>query len=164
MYLSVCSPCVEKEVVKSRADDSIPHEVERDFFTHLYGGETPGLDAGNVPEEYYGYLEGWYRSQVGSHMADMKAGSAPSLQTSMLSPFSLHPVSTVTSTVSSTPIVSSVGVTSPGASTVFIPVTALQSLRASLPAHLPQLTTGTLDFRFTQLKKICSFFHCSAPA
>ena len=138
---SLCSPRYSITI----ADDSIPQEVERDFFTHLYGGETPGLDVGNIPEEYYNYLEGWYRSQVGSHGADMKAGSAPSLQTSLLSPFSLQPVSTPMTTASSTPVVSSSGVSAPGANTVFIPVTALQSLRASLPAHLPQLTTG----RFT---------------
>jgi len=137
---SLCSPRYSITI----ADDSIPHEVERDFFTHLYGGETPGLDAGNIPEEYYSYLEGWYRSQVGCQVLDMKAGTAPSLQTALLSPFASQPVSTATTTASSTPVVSSAGVTSPGSNTVFIPVTALQSLRASLPAHLPQLTTGSL--------------------
>ena len=71
------------------ADDSIPPEVERDFFTQLYGGDTPGLDtndnidddlkvffyspdAGNIPEEYYSYLENWYRSQVSAHNMDIK--------------------------------------------------------------------------------------------
>lgn len=45
----------------SSADESIPPELERDFFTHLYTGETAALDAAAVPEDYYTYLEGWYR-------------------------------------------------------------------------------------------------------
>ena len=55
----------------------------------MYGGDTPGLDtfdnndddlkviiyspdAGNIPEEYYSYLENWYRSQVSAHNMDIK--------------------------------------------------------------------------------------------
>merc|ERR1719445_1434141 len=86
------------------ADDSIPPEVERDFFSQLYGGDTP-VDAGNIPEEYYSYLENWYRSQVSANTT-----------TPLSSPFSLL------------------------SSSVYIPVSALQSLRASLPSHLPQIS------------------------
>ena len=49
------------------ADESILTEVDRDFFTHLYTGETSGLNSSAVPEDYYTYLEGWYRYSYGLH-------------------------------------------------------------------------------------------------
>ena len=86
------------------------------------------MEAGNIPEEYYSYLENWYRSQVTAHLTDSKTGSAPALHTALSSPFSLQQV----------PSSSSSSVSSP----VFIPVSALQSLRASLPAELPKISGG----------------------
>ena len=84
------------------------------------------VDAGNIPEEYYSYLENWYRSQVTAN-----TGLAPS------SPFSLHQVSSSPSSLPST------SVSSPSSShSVYIPVSALQNLRASLPAQLPQMSGG----------------------
>ena len=144
----LCSPRYSITI----ADDSIPPEVERDFFSQLYGGDTPGYktnnfglelteillkDAGNIPEEYYSYLENWYRSQISAHNMDIKnSGSAPALHTSLTSPFSLQQVlPTNTSSVQS----STSSVTSPSSSfspSVFIPVSALQNLRASLPGGL----------------------------
>ena len=88
------------------------------------------VDAGNIPEEYYSYLENWYRSQVSAHITDNRTGSAPSLHTALSSPFSLQQVSSGPST--------STSVSSP----VFIPVSALQNLRASLPAELPKISGG----------------------
>merc|ERR1719225_2261659 len=72
---SLCSPRYSITI----ADDSIPPEVERDFFSQLYGGDTP--DAGNIPEEYYSYLENWYRSQVSA--LNMLQGAAPELHNSL---------------------------------------------------------------------------------
>lgn len=37
---------------------------QRDFFGHLYTGDTDTLDSGSVPEDYYSYLEGWYRYAI----------------------------------------------------------------------------------------------------
>ncbi|XP_059080446.1 uncharacterized protein LOC131878482 isoform X2 [Tigriopus californicus] len=38
---------------------------EKDFFSHLYSGDLSSLESGNVPEDYYNYLESWYKSQRG---------------------------------------------------------------------------------------------------
>ena len=54
------------------ADESIPPEVDRDFFTHLYTGETSGLNSSAVPEDYYTYLEGWYRYSIKPAMARLQ--------------------------------------------------------------------------------------------
>ena len=45
----------------------IPDEAdgERDFFSHLYSGDMTSLESGAVPEDYYNYLESWYRAQKG---------------------------------------------------------------------------------------------------
>ena len=43
-------------------------DVERDFFSHLYSGEMTALEGSSVPEEYYNYLESWYRAQKGKHV------------------------------------------------------------------------------------------------
>ena len=145
---SLCSPRYSITI----ADDSIPHEVERDFFSQLYGGDTPGwsvpdddtwssisfLDAGNIPEEYYSYLENWYRSQVSAFNMAL-AGATPELHNTLKPPFSLQQVTTASasSIPSSSPLTTSP--TSSFSSSVFIPVSALQHLRASLPAGLPHL-------------------------
>ena len=102
-------------------------------------------DAGNIPEEYYSYLETWYRSQISAHnMLDLKPGTAPGpdLHSSLRPPFSLQQVSGSASSSTA----STASITSPGpgsassfSSPVFIPVAALQHLRASLPGGLPSL-------------------------
>ena len=102
-------------------------------------------DAGNIPEEYYSYLETWYRSQISAHnMLDLKPGAAPGpdLHSSLRPPFSLQQVSGSASSSTA----STASITSPGpgsassfSSPVFIPVAALQHLRASLPGGLPSL-------------------------
>ena len=91
------------------------------------------VEAGNIPEEYYSYLENWYSSQVSAHITDHRTGSAPSLHTALSSPFSLQQVSSGPSTSTSTSV----------SSPVFIPVSALQNLRASLPAELPKISGGS---------------------
>ena len=99
-------------------------------------------DAGNIPEEYYSYLENWYRSQVSA--LNMLQGAAPELHNSLKPPFSLQQVTSAsTSSIpSSSPLTTSP--TSSFSSSVFIPVSALQHLRASLPANLPHLgSSGT---------------------
>ena len=138
---SICSPRYSITIT----DDTIPHEVERDFFTHLYGGEIGGLDSGNIPEEYYSYLEAWYRSQIGAQLADMQrqtSGSAPSLHSNLFQKFDASSSSSTAPPPTTT--AAATGPTGPS-HTCYIPVTALQSLRTSLPAHLPQLSTGKAD-------------------
>ena len=128
-------------------DDTIPHEVERDFFTHLYGGDIGGLDSGNIPEEYYSYLEAWYRSQIGAQLADMQrqtSGSAPSLHSNLFQKFDSSS-GPPPAPPAAPPTTTAAGPTGPS-HTCYIPVTALQSLRTSLPAHLPQLSTGKASF------------------
>ena len=101
------------------------------------------MDAGNIPEEYYSYLENWYRSQVSAHITDTKTGSAPALHTALSPPFSLQPLSSggaPSSLTSPSPSVSSPASSLSGS--VFIPVSTLQNLRASLPAQLPQISGG----------------------
>ncbi|XP_023321887.1 uncharacterized protein LOC111696508 [Eurytemora carolleeae] len=127
----------------SIADESIPPELERDFFTHLYTGETAALDAAAVPEDYYTYLEGWYRSQVKGPVAAAKTGSIPSLNpvgsVPTAFPFSLvAPPTTVPTATSQGGSVSTVAgqVSSPG---LYIPVSTLQSLRSSLPGQLQHI-------------------------
>ena len=145
---SICSPRYSITI----ADETIPPEVERDFFAHLYGGDISNLDAGNIPEEYYTYLEAWYRSQIGAQLADMQrqtSGSAPSLHSNLFTPFS------TTSSGPGPPATHGPGGVRagdlPGAAgqpigsssaSVFIPVSALQNLRTSLPANLPHLSTA----------------------
>ena len=41
-------------------------DVERDFFSHLYSGDMTALEGSSVPEDYYNYLESWYRAQKGN--------------------------------------------------------------------------------------------------
>ena len=101
-------------------------------------------DAGNIPEEYYSYLETWYRSQISAHnMLDLKPGAAPGpdLHSSLRPPFSLQQVSGSASSTASTASITSPGPGSASSfsSPVFIPVAALQHLRASLPGGLPSL-------------------------
>ena len=136
-YESICSPRYSITI----ADETIPPEVERDFFTHLYGGEIGGLDAGNIPEEYYSYLEGWYRSQIGAQLAEMQrhtAGSAPSLHSHLTGPFSN---ASAGADKPATHGEKGSGLPPPtsSSSNVFIPVETLKGLRTSCP-HLP---TGT---------------------
>ena len=38
-------------------------DAERDFFSHLYSGDLGGDGTEGIPEDYYNYLEGWYRAQ-----------------------------------------------------------------------------------------------------
>ena len=78
-------------------------EVERDFYAHLYSGDMTALESGaSVQEDYYNYLDSWYRAQKG-----------------LVSP-------------SATSSTSRTGAST--ASTIYIPVDALQNLRASMPA------------------------------
>ena len=48
---------------------------EKDFFSHLYSGDMTSLESGAVPEDYYNYLESWYRAQKGLNVG---SGSLPS--------------------------------------------------------------------------------------
>ena len=98
-----------------------------------------------MPEDYYSYLEGWYRSQVkGSHVTTIsqaKGGSLPSLHSTV--PTSFPFISGAAATANSVTAVaggSGGGGHHPG---LFIPVSALQGLRSSLPGQLPQLTAGS---------------------
>jgi hypothetical protein len=102
-----------------------------------------------VPEDYYSYLEGWYRSQVkGSHVAAAAVaaakspGSLPTLHSTVPTSFPyIPPTSTSQLTVTATGTAGgSSGGHHPG---LFIPVAALQGLRSSLPGQLPQITTGS---------------------
>ena len=36
---------------------------DMDFFSHLYSGDMTAMETGSVPEDYYAYLESWYRAQ-----------------------------------------------------------------------------------------------------
>ena len=44
-------------------------DVERDFFSHLYSGDMTALEGNSVPEDYYNYLESWYRAQKGNDLS-----------------------------------------------------------------------------------------------
>lgn len=85
---------------------SIGSEVERDFFAHLYSGDMAALESGAVPEDYYNYLESWYRAQKG-----------------------LAPATSGAQGLSSGSRQSVVGTQA----SIYIPVDALQNLRASMP-------------------------------
>jgi hypothetical protein len=107
-----------------------------------------------VPEDYYSYLEGWYRSQVkAASQAAKTGGSLPSLHSAVPTSFPYIPPVTATASSSSTSQLtvslagSSGGNHHPG---LFIPVAALQGLRSSLPGQLPQLTTGMAVVRNTR--------------
>ena len=79
-------------------------EIERDFYAHLYSGDMTALESGaNIQEDYYNYLDSWYRAQKGL-------------------------VSPTTSSSRGT------GTSSTHQQTIYIPVDALQNLRASMPA------------------------------
>ena len=82
--------------------------VERDFFAHLYSGDMTALESGAVPEDYYNYLESWYCAQKGLQSPASSTKSATS---------GAGGQSAVTSQPS-----------------IYIPVDALQNLRASMPA------------------------------
>jgi hypothetical protein len=117
------------------ADETVPLDVERDFFAHLYSGDLSGLDSGNIPEEYYTYLEAWYRSQIGAQLADMAArqGTPFSLHTAASYPPATHAPAGSVGWSGPTPVTASSG---------FMAVPSLAGLRTSLPAHLPQLSSG----------------------
>ncbi len=88
-------------------------EIERDFFAHLYSGDMASLETGTgVPEDYYNYLESWYRAQKGLvATASSSAGgtsASGSASVSNLMPAISQP-------------------------SIYIPVDALQNLRASMP-------------------------------
>ena len=83
-------------------------EVERDFYAHLYSGDMTALESGaNIQEDYYNYLDSWYRAQKGL----------------------VSPTTSNSSKGGTTGSASGVG-----QSTIYIPVDALQNLRASMPA------------------------------
>ncbi len=98
-----------------------------------------------MPEDYYSYLEGWYRSQVKAvSQAAKTGGSLPSLHSAVPTSFPYIPPTTATASSSTSQLTVSLagsggGNHHPG---LFIPVAALQGLRSSLPGQLPQLTTG----------------------
>ena len=84
-------------------------EVERDFYAHLYSGDMTALESGaTIPEDYYTYLDSWYRAQrgLGSPLRGSSAGA--SVQGSSASGPAQN-------------------------QTIYIPVDALQNLRASMP-------------------------------
>ena len=88
-------------------------DVERDFYAHLYSGDMTALESGaNIQEDYYNYLDSWYRAQKGlvsptaSNSSGKTGGTGPG----------------------------SNNATGVGQSTIYIPVDALQNLRASMPA------------------------------
>ena len=60
---------LKKDIADCANDLNIPIEyldaVERDFFSHLYSGDMTALEGSSVPEDYYNYLESWYRAQKG---------------------------------------------------------------------------------------------------
>ena len=83
-------------------------EVERDFYAHLYSGDMTALESGaNIQEDYYNYLDSWYRAQKG-----------------LVSPTASNSSKGGTGA----------GGSAVGQSTIYIPVDALQNLRASMPA------------------------------
>ena len=79
-------------------------DSERDFYSHLYSGDMTALESGVVPEDYYNYLESWYRAQKGLNTSSnvQQMGAAP-------------PVSSATAA-------SAAGVSA----SIYIPVDALQ--------------------------------------
>ena len=88
-------------------------DVERDFYAHLYSGDMTALESGaNIQEDYYNYLDSWYRAQKGlvsptaSNSSGKTGGTGPGGNNA----------------------------TGVGQSTIYIPVDALQNLRASMPA------------------------------
>ena len=76
-------------------------DIEKDFFSHLYSGDMASMEAGSVPEDYYSYLESWYRAQKGLHHSTGITAAKSGGQMSSTS--------------------------------IYIPVNALQNLRASMP-------------------------------
>jgi hypothetical protein len=66
-YLAFSSVTLKKKVLhrwhQSGLHDDV--DVERDFYSHLYSGDMTSLESGVVPEDYYNYLESWYRAQKG---------------------------------------------------------------------------------------------------
>jgi hypothetical protein len=110
-------------------------------------------DPERVPEDYYSYLEGWYRSQVkAASQAAKTGGSLPSLHSSVPTSFPYIPP-TATATASSSTSQLTVSLAGSGGNHhpgLFIPVAALQGLRSSLPGQLPQLTTGMAVVRNTR--------------
>jgi hypothetical protein len=81
--------------------DDADGEGERDFYSHLYSGDMTSMEAGAVPEDYYNYLESWYRAQKGLNSGSGVPGS----------------VSVTSSSVSSASAVTA---------SIYIPVDALQ--------------------------------------
>jgi hypothetical protein len=113
---SLCSPQRRLSLGAEANKDAFPGsvlvpgevsgEVERDFFAHLYSGDMASLESGAVPEDYYNYLETWYRAQKGL----------------------ISPVTSATSSSRNGPVGSASSQPS-----IYIPVDALQNLRASMP-------------------------------
>ncbi len=120
---------------------------------------TPTISAADperVPEDYYSYLEGWYRSQVkAASQAAKTGGSLPSLHSAVPTSFPYIPPTATSSSSTSQLTVSLAGSGGgnhhPG---LFIPVAALQGLRSSLPGQLPQLTTGMAVVRNTRSEPV----------
>ena len=95
--------------------------VERDFFAHLYSGDMTALESGAVPEDYYNYLESWYCAQKGLVSPASASSTKSAIATSGVGSGPGGGTTTHHSTiVASQP-------------SIYIPVDALQNLRASMP-------------------------------
>ena len=89
-------------------------EVERDFYAHLYSGDMTALESGaTIPEDYYTYLDSWYRAQRGLG-SPLRSGSCSASAGGPASP--------------------ETQAQQQAQQTIYIPVDALQNLRASMPA------------------------------
>ncbi|XP_071746398.1 uncharacterized protein [Lepeophtheirus salmonis] len=83
---------------------------DKDFYSHLYSGDMTGLEAGSVQEDYYHYLETWYRAQRGiqSTNTNVSHSSRPPQHPQVPSPTGIYiPVSTLQNLRSSMPTLSS---------------------------------------------------------
>ena len=63
---------------------------EKDFFSHLYSGDMTAMETGSVPEDYYSYLESWYRAQKGLHPSTSIGAAAASARPVFLTIFGTH--------------------------------------------------------------------------
>ncbi len=151
-------------------------DSEKDFFSHLYSGDMPAaLEASSVPEDYYHYLESWYRSQKG--LQPPLPAVASSASSSVVGPSaSITSASTgnIPRTVSTTSISSATSLAAQsllaqsqqrqqhhaaaGGGGLFIPVSALQNLRASMPSLTSAAsTTSNVSRSTSSLGKSQSF-------
>jgi hypothetical protein len=113
--------------------------VDRDFFTQLYGGGdiTTALEnaSSSFPEDYFNYLESWYKAQRGLHSSDPSAGSAasataPATTTSPITAADLLKTASGNSGVSFSASSQSQQQQQQQQHTgIFIPVSAMQNLR-----------------------------------